>query len=353
LRRLEIRDVRRLQRADLDLDPRLNVFLGRNAQGKTSVLEGVGLLARGRSFRSEDARRAIRQGQPQLLARAATRAGNGRESGLEMELSQEGRVFRVDGREVPPRDYQGRLEVVLYSTERLRVVRGSMRERRAYLDRGAAALWPSYRQNLRELDRVLQQRNAALQARARDLGAWSERLLEVASALRQRRAEYARRLSATLGQGFRPREEQYEVRVSPSPETLEEARRELREALERMGSAELAAGRSLVGPHRDPVALLVNGEEAAETASAGQARSLLLALALGTLQIYGEERGEAAVALLDDLDSELDEERAVALCREVAARGQAFVTTAHTGWAERLRGQGRIFQVEAGEVRAA
>jgi recombinational DNA repair ATPase RecF len=101
------------------------------------------------------------------------------------------------------------------------------------------------------------------------------------------------------------------------------------------------------------VALLVNGEDAADQASAGQARSLLLALALSALEIYREERGEAAVALLDDLDSELDDERAEALCREVSDRGQALVTTAHATWAERLRPTARLFHVEGGEVRAA
>jgi DNA replication and repair protein RecF len=127
----------------------------------------------------------------------------------------------------------------------------------------------------------------------------------------------------------------------------------MREALQGGRSAELAAGRSLIGPHRDAVGLLVNGEEAADRASAGQARSLLLALALAALEIYREERGEAAVALLDDLDSELDEERALALCREVSGRGQALVTTAHPAWAERLRTEARLFHVEAGAVRAA
>jgi recombinational DNA repair ATPase RecF len=101
------------------------------------------------------------------------------------------------------------------------------------------------------------------------------------------------------------------------------------------------------------VTLRVNGGEAAETASAGQARSLLLALVLAALAIYRAERGEAAVALLDDLDSELDHERALALCHEVGSRGQALVTTAHPGWAVGLEGGARIFEVEAGEVRAA
>ena len=91
----------------------------------------------------------------------------------------------------------------------------------------------------------------------------------------------------------------------------------------------------------------------ASGASSGQARSLLLALALASLKVLCEETGRAAVALLDDLDSELDEERAGALCAEVARRGQAWVTTAHPGWAESLRPLGRIYEVSGGAVRCA
>jgi DNA replication and repair protein RecF len=353
LRRLELLDLRNIRQASLALGPGLNVLVGRNAQGKTSILEGVGLVARGRSFRSEQASAAIRRGSETLVARAATTSGDGREVGLELVLSPKSRSFRVDGREVTPREYQGRLEVVVYSTERLKVVRGTMRERRAFLDRGASALWPSYRQLLRDFERVLAQRNAALCARARDLAVWTDRFCALGAELRLRRADFARRLSAGLLRGFRPEGESYKIELTPAVVTGAEARAELKSRLEEGRGAELAAGRTLHGPHRDPVALLVNGEEAAATASAGQARSLLLALALATLEIYREERGEAAVALLDDLDSELDEERAAALLREVGACGQALVTTAHPSWATRLEGEACVFHVEAGAVRAA
>ena len=352
LRRLELFDLRNVKEAGVDLAPGLNVLFGRNAQGKTTVLEAVGLVSRGRSFRTEDTRSAIRNGAARFLARGLTCSGTGREATLELEMSQSARRFRVDGREVVPREYQGRLEVVVYSTERLRVVRGSMRERRQFLDRSASALWPSYRRLLRDFERVLAQRNAALLARARDVAVWTERFAELGALLRERRTAYAGRLNAALGRGFRPQGEDYEVATRPAARA-ETARHELQEALQEVRGAEPAAGRSLVGPHRDPVDLLVNGEEAAKTASAGQARSLLLALALATLEIYREERGEAAVALLDDLDSELDEERAEVLCREVSKRGQALVTTAHPTWAERLRPSARLLHVEGGEVRAA
>jgi DNA replication and repair protein RecF len=349
---LRLRDLRNIREARLELAPGLNVFVGKNGQGKTSLLEAVGLVARGRSFRTDDAQSMIRRGAPSLVATAAA-AHDDREAELEVELGEGRRAFRVNGREVRPGEYHGRLDVVVYSSERLRVVHGTMRDRRQFLDRQAAALWPSYRAELRQFERVLSQRNAALDSRARDEDAWTERFVECGARLRVRRCAYAARLSAALEHGYRPAQERYEVRVQPAAAAEESARTALAEELGELGPRERAAGRSLAGPHRDPVELLLDGRDAADGASSGQARSLLLALALASLAVLCEEKGRAAVALLDDLDSELDEERAGALCAEVARRGQAWVTTAHPGWAESLRPLGRLFEVSGGAVRCA
>jgi DNA replication and repair protein RecF len=351
---MEIVDVRNLRDVRLALDPGLNVFMGRNAQGKTTLLEAVALLARGRSFRTDEIATLVRRGADGCSTRGRSRNGE-RGTELEVEVTASGRRLRVDGREVPPRSYHGRLEVSVYSTDRLKVVRGSMRERRQYVDRQAAALWPAYRQALREYERVLLQRNATLQRRGADLAAWDERLCAVGARVRHRRACYVQRLQQSLAGGFSPRGEQYGIAVAPAHVGGDEAAQEvaLRVEIDALRASEYRAGRSLAGPHRDPVTLTVDGHDAASFASSGQARSLLLALALASLDVYRAEAGSAAVALLDDLDSELDEERAVALCTEVARRGQALVTTAHEGWARRLGVRGRLFAVEEGRVSAA
>ena len=351
VQQLRVRDLRNIREAKLELGPGLNVFVGKNAQGKTSLLEAVGLIARGRSFRSDDASSMIRRGAGSLLVSAATH--DEREAELEVQLSPGRRAFRVNGREVRPGEYHGRLDVVVYSSERLRVVHGTMRDRRQFLDRQAAALWPAYRAELRQFERVLTQRNKALESRARDEDAWTERFVACGSRLRSRRAAYATRLSGALAGGFRPAHERYAVRVPSGHASEAEEQKVLADELRQLAPRERAAGRSLAGPHRDAVELLLDGQDAREGASSGQARSLLLALALASLRVLCEETGRAAVALLDDLDSELDAERAGALCAEVARRGQAWVTTAHPGWAESLRPLGRIYEVSGGAVRCA
>jgi DNA replication and repair protein RecF len=351
VQQLRVRDLRNIREARLELGPGLNVFVGRNGQGKTSLLEAVGLVARGRSFRTDDATSVIRRGAGSLVASAATH--DERSSELEVQLEPGKRAFRINGREVRPAEYHGRLDVVVYSSERLRVVHGTMRDRRQFLDRQAGSLWPSYRAELRQFERVLTQRNAALESGARDEDAWTERFVACGARLRNRRAAYAARLSTALEQGFRPAREHYQVRMRPTHIGEPEAQAALAEELRLLAPRERAAGRSLAGPHRDAVELLLDGQDAAGGASSGQARSLLLALALASLKVLCEETGRAAVALLDDLDSELDEERAGALCAEVARRGQAWVTTAHPGWAESLRPLGRIYEVSGGAVRCA
>ncbi len=351
VQQLRVRDLRNLREASLELGPGLNVFAGRNGQGKTTLLEAVGLVARGRSFRSDDATSAIRRGAGALFAAATAR--DERDVELELELAPGRRAFRVDGREVRPAEYHGRLDVVVYSSERLRVVRGTMRDRRQFLDRQAGALWPAYRADLRQFERVLVQRNAALVARARDTDAWTERFVELGARLRARRRAYAERLSAALATGYRPAGERYEVRLAPAAAAGVKEPAALAAEISALEARERAAGRSLAGPHRDTVELLLDGRDAGDGASSGQVRSLLLALALAVLRVLCEETGRAAVALLDDLDSELDEERAGALCAEVAQRGQAWVTTAHPGWAESLRPLGRVYEVSEGAVRCA
>jgi DNA replication and repair protein RecF len=351
--RLEVRDLRNIREVSVELEPGLNVFVGRNAQGKTSLLEAVALLARGRSFRTERVQQIIRRGAEASRARGLVVAPERHPACLEVEVSSVGRRWRIDGGDVTAGRYQGRMDAVVYSTDRLRIVHGPMRERRSFLDRGAAALSPPYRRVLREYERVVRQRNACLDRGGRDLPAWDERLVEIGASLRHRRAGYASRLQAALAVGYRPQGEAYEVVLAQAPEEDEAALRQgLADELAARHRDEQRARRTLVGPHRDVVQLNIDGVDAALHASSGQARSLLLALALATLEVYRAERGASAVALLDDLDSELDEPRAAELCHQVAARGQALVTTAHPGWARRL-GLGRIFSVDEGRVTAA
>jgi DNA replication and repair protein RecF len=349
---LALRDVRNLQEQTVELSPGLNLFLGANAQGKTSLLEAVALLARGRSFRTDDLHEVVGRGRGDFEVRGAA-VGADRDTDLAFRWTPTQRLFSVDRRAATPRDYHGRLEASVYSTARLRIVHGSMRDRRQYLDRAGSALSVAYRETHREYERIVRQRNGALETRRGDAEAWDERLVAVGGRLRARRLDYVCRLNHALATAFRPDAESYEIVAEPEERGLRseaEHQDRLRAELRLQADRERAARRCLVGPHRDKVHLRVNGEEAAVAASSGQVRSLLLALTEANLRVYREQTGHAAVALLDDLDSELDAVRAASVCRTIAEQGQALVTSAHPEWASRLGDGGRVFRVCAGRA---
>jgi DNA replication and repair protein RecF len=354
VRNVTLRQVRNLEEQTVELAPGLNLFLGPNAQGKTSFLEAVGLLARGRSFRTDDLGEVALRGGTSFAVEGQAAAAD-RETRLGLAWTRGARRFSVDERPAAPREYQGRLEACVYSTDRLRIVHGPMRERRQHVDRSGAALSAAYRQNLRDYERIVRQRNAALEAGRRDAAAWDERLQEEGGRLRARRLQYVARLDQALASAFRPAGETYAIAAEPAAAASfseAEHQRRLAEEVRQNAARERAAGRSLVGPHRDAVHLLVNGVDAT-LASSGQVRSFLLALTEATLRVYREQTGNAAVALLDDLDSELDAPRARAVCRALAGHGQTLVTSAHPEWAAALIEEGRTFQVAGGRVTAS
>lgn len=347
---VEIRNVRNIERAGIDLGPGLNVLVGGNAHGKTSVLEALGLAARGLSFRSEDTNEAVRAGERELSIAATLTPGT---TGLEFGLAEGERRFCVDGREVKAREYRGRMEVVVHWAQRLRLVRGTMRERRDYLDRMLAAQRPSHARAARDYGRIVGQRNAVLGTGAKGLEAWDERLIAEGARVRVGRAAFVRELNLRLSAYRGPRGERFEVELQAQSEQEAEQRVDLEKSLAACRARERRVGRTLVGPHRDDVALRVGGREVCRGASSGQARLLLLCLALSILGIYREQRHSAVVGLLDDVDAELEVERARAICRDAASSGQVVVTSARSDWLAGLDVSRQVFAVRDGRVTRA
>ena len=208
-------------------------------------------------------------------------------------MTADARRLFVDGRETTPRSYQGRLDAVVYATDRLRVVHGPMRERRQFLDRSASALWPAYRQILREYERVVRQRNAALDAGGPGLEPWDEALAISGARLRIRRGDYVARLAQALAKRLPGRRRNLRRRDRPSAARRARPPGPTRCAGRSRLAVATSVGRAAAssGPHRDAITFSIDGVDASASASAGQARSLLLALTLATLEVYRAERG--------------------------------------------------------------
>ena len=330
--RLELRNFRNYERAEVELGEGLTMVTGRNGAGKTNLLEGLYFALTGRSCRTSSEREVVRYGAPAARAMARTRDDEGASHALEVGYEPgEPKQIRVDGSAVEGvSDPALRPLVNVFIPDRLALVKGAPSVRRAHLDQLAATLWPARAGERAAYARALAQRNAAL-ARVRTGGAppslldpWDAELARIGLDLMRARAEASGRLrpsfaarAAELGLpsadlGYRP---------CSTARDVDELHAEM---VERRGS-DLERGFTGHGPHRDDLALRHEGRALRAFGSQGQQRVGLLALLFAERDLL-LERGRPPLMLLDDVASELDADRRERLAALVHAGGQVVIS---------------------------
>ena len=358
LRRLELRDVRSYERAEVALPTGPTVLVGPNAQGKTNLLEAVQRVATGASHRVAGDGPLVRVGAEIGVIRCELETDAGRRRRIELELGSGRRTrTRVDGQEVRrAADAVGVLRAVLFAPEDLAIVRGDPGERRRYLDELLGQRRPAFAAMRADYERTLKQRNQLLR-RARHLGgsaadaagatiaAWTEQLITLGSQLLAARLAAVRTLRTPVDAFYRdladrpePVELSYRSSTGVDLEELAPAADSgvppvapLAGALERayaeVAEDERLRGMTLVGPHRDDLELSIGGLAAKGYASHGEAWSLALSLKLATFSVLAEV-GDRPVVLLDDVFAELDTTRRDRLARACQDFDQVLVTAA-------------------------
>ena len=349
LAHLWLTDFRGHQASEVEVGPGITVFAGGNAQGKTTVLEAVGWLARMSSFRGAPDSTLVRVGCERAVVRAeivpANRGPDVRPDLIEAEIAAAGRNRVLLNRKPLPRarDLLGSLRVTVFAPDDLRLVKAGPAERRAELDDLLVALSPRYDAVQSDYERVLKHRNAWLRtwSRADDpatLDVWDEQLVRAGAELVRGRLKLLDRLAAPLGKAYGDvagaaadvagtYEAAWAGDVMLDETRLDEVAPLLAEAIAGSRSADLDRRLTLVGPHRDDWQLSIDGLDARRFASQGEQRSLALAVRLAGHVVISDVVGEPPVLLLDDVFSELDEARANNLVAHMPI-AQALVTTA-------------------------
>jgi DNA replication and repair protein RecF len=362
LHRLELADYRNYGELAIDFGAHKVILLGDNAQGKTNVLEAIGLLATGRSpVASKDAD-LVRWGADQAIIRARVTRELG-ETAVDMLVRTSGRrAVRVNGlAQKRLADVLGKILAVLFRSEDLLLVKGGPAERRDYLDTMLVQLSGSHYQQLHDYQRIVTQRNHLLRAigegggSATQLEPWDEQLVVMAIALWRRRVKLVEALAprvaerhAAIAEGREAIGIQYlpSVPLDPDEGAWEG---QIRAALAEVRRREIGRGQTLVGPHRDDMELLIDGRPAKHFGSQGQQRTVVLALKLAELEHIRAVTEEAPLLLLDDVLAELDVRRQNALLASIGDDVQAFVTSTHlnefsAAWLE----QAEIYTVRQG-----
>ncbi len=339
IRRLWLTDFRSYGSAEVELAPGLTVVTGSNGEGKTNLIEAIAYLATLTSFRGAPNEALVRRGASSAIVRAEGRRGD-RELLIEAEITGSGpgragrgRVLVNKQRLSRARDLLGAVRVSVFSPDDLVLVKGGPSERRRYLDDTLVSRHTPFDATRSDLDKVLRQRNALLkQSGGRltpeieaTLDVWDTKLTSLGTEVGEQRAD----LVATLNPALQRSYELLADRPATVTLTYESAWMDsgLTAALEAARRDELRRGVSLVGPHRDELAITLDGLPARTHASQGEQRTLALALRLTAHLLVTDVVGTAPVLLLDDVFSELDPYRSAALLDNLPP-GQTVLTSA-------------------------
>lgn len=341
--RLSVYNFRSFDEYELTLGDAVNVLVGRNAAGKTNLVECLQLLTSGQSFRKPSPRDLVRQGEGSCRAQV-TLEGEGRLLDMGLAVSGARRSFTRNGKKVTAAGVRGVLPSVLFCPDHLDMVKRSASVRRAALDDFGVQLNEQYARLVATYERTVEQRNNLLKDPRVDRGllaAWDESLATTGAALMVHRMsllarvrEHAARAYAAIAPG-----ESLGIAYAPSiygdeaPSTVrDEVRDRFLRVLDERRDEELRRGVTLAGPHRDEVLFTIDGRDARTFASQGQQRSVVLAWKIAEVAVTRDILGRPPLLLLDDVMSELDASRRESIMRFIEDGVQTVITTTNLGY---------------------
>jgi DNA replication and repair protein RecF len=354
LRRVQVTDFRCLHRADLDLDPNFTLISGPNASGKTSLLEAVYVLGRGRSFRTRRLEPLIRSGAERMMVVGEAELPERRVT-LGVEGAPEGLHARVGGHRVASlAELAWVLPVQIIDPEIHRLIEEGPNRRRRFLDWGVFHVEHSFVENWQRYQQALRQRNASLkgqQARAA-VTAWDSELLRYGELITDARRRYVEQL-APVAASVAARLLDLELALTYRPGWA--ATTNFPTALEGSFARDQDLGATQVGPHRADLSIRLQGSSVRDRVSRGQQKLLAAVLLLSQIKLFPQHSRAQPTLLLDDPAAELDSPHLRALLDEVRAQPlQLVVTTlqATEGELSVFGDPGRRFEISAGVVRA-
>ena len=363
LNKLMIRDFRNYEYSELDFEPGVNLILGKNAQGKTNLLEAISYLGSGKSFRALKSSEMVRFGAP-----FAELGGNihsqERDQTLRWLLFGSARPRQLWCNSVKKKtaaEISGVLQTVLFCPEDLMVLKAGAAARRKLGDHALCQLRPNYEAALTESGRILEQKSRILKDRFEDprveaiLPEYNARLCQVGALLISYRARFYEGLgkaAAEYHDHFSGGCEEFQLdyhtvsTVTDPFAPVDVLRGQLEEHLASHQRAEFETAQCLTGPHKDDFDVTLNGINLKSYGSQGQTRTAAISLKLAQRQLMATQSGEIPVLLLDDVLSELDPGRQDFVLNQIT-EGQVFITCCEPGQFTKL---GKNIEISQGRV---
>ena len=367
-----LKDFRNFSELKLNLSDEVNIFLGRNAQGKTNILESVQFTSQLRS-RAAKLGELIKLGQVESFVKVNfLRADVSQELAVELSAEKKSRRFFVNGNATRSKSFIGRLNTVMFSPEDLFMFKGAPAVRRQFLDNEISQASPAYFENLSSYNRLVTQRNNLLKkiregtARKSNLAMWNEPLAEFAAAITTKRLisiDNLNTVANAIHRNISAQTENLIVKYEISGLDFDIEKNFYDATFKQKlfywygknivarTNADIERGTTTFGPHHDDLKFFIDDRELKLFGSQGQFRTTALSLKLSELEILKKAADEYPVLLLDDVMSELDAERREQLLKFLTQKKIQTLITATESKYFPSQNFGKIYTVNAGIVR--
>lgn len=327
LSKLHISDLRNISNCAFEFSPQFNVITGANGSGKTSILEAIYLMGRGKSFRSTYSRKLVKNGQSSLTVFGMTSDPVLGEKRIGIQISEGKLTSKVNGEFLTKSSkLASLLPLLLINPDADKLIKGSPRLRRSFLDWGLFHVEQSFLSIWQRYSRVLLQRNAQLRTGKDGNSYWDQQLIEAAEALHAKRVSYAKDLAEVAKFHFQKLVgiESVSFRYSSGwPKGMLFA-----DALAEKVESDAKAGFTQRGPHRADLVMFTEEKKACDYLSGGQQKLAACALILAQAKIFIDKVEKPCLLLVDDLPAELDTKHRKTLIDLLADTGcQLFITT--------------------------
>lgn len=344
--KLSAQNFRNLQDVSVSFSPQVNIFLGQNGQGKTNLIEALYVLAQGESFRYGDNTSLIAAGKSQSILRCLIQY-SGMEDTIALQIENKTKTLLVNNKKTSWSKLEKKIPIVLFSPESLAAIKESDEQRRQLIDQLLESTISSGSEIIQTFRKALRSRNKLLRSYASGEASESDtkdlleslnpQYLKAAAELSQVRIQAIKNILPDLQETVRRIMKDQTVDISVeyviSDENALKFTREnidysLHQRARQLESAEMAAGTTLVGPHKHDITFLYNQKDSRFFCSQGQQRALILSFKIAQIVYHRRAYKNEPVLMLDDVLSELDFEKRSALIsflKEI--KSQVFITT--------------------------
>ncbi|MCL2570271.1 MAG: DNA replication/repair protein RecF [Firmicutes bacterium] len=355
IRELRVKDFRNHKNTKIVLDNGVNVFVGKNAQGKTNLLEAIFLTCVGRGWRTRNDREMINFDADTAVVKAVAQKSYG-DVNVEILLSRTSKkAIKINSIPVQKMgELMGQINCVFFSPDELRLIKDAPADRRRFLDISLSQLDKNYFYSLLRYNKILAQRNSLLKSTTEDiergLDIWDNELVKEGAKIIYKRIDFLQQIRPSV-EGVHSfltnKSESIEI-VYESNLKLDGCQEDIEkcflEALMIAREKDMRQRTTTIGPHRDDICISINGKDVRQFASQGQQRTVALSIKLAEVRVFKEQTGEMPVLLLDDVLSELDESRQERLLEAIKGV-QAVITTT-----QNVDGAAKTFKIREGDV---